>query len=424
MRVIALALSPQFLKPVTIMGLRGTSLVVKFGLTLFIAKFLGLEILGLYGLISAACIMAPSILGLALMYSQSRKAVTQTLEEITLALKSYFSFTTLLYSVVLLLAIAYGHITGQFYLCFLVAALVFLEHVNQELYGLLLNLSKPLLGNFLHFVRSAAWTLVYMPIAYLNPDYRDISILLEFWIIGSIICLAIFFFTIRHWPWNEVTRDKKLLYWVKDEFRSSRTIYGNGIATTLGTYANHFLVTFFLGLELTGVYVFFSQATSAMTNLLLTGVIQIARPKMVHSFKVGNISDFNKIFRNCLINTAVIALLMMVGSAIFMYIIVHYIVDRPLAVEWLPVFLAMLVVFFQTNIKEVGSMFFYSQHRDDLIFRYSLIGISLTILISPVGLYFFSLWGAPLSSILSGLIVLLIYKSKISQILAKQHGTP
>ena len=45
MKLIALALSPQFLKPVTTMGLRGSSLVIKFSITLFIAKFLGLEIL-------------------------------------------------------------------------------------------------------------------------------------------------------------------------------------------------------------------------------------------------------------------------------------------------------------------------------------------------------------------------------------------
>lgn len=61
-----------------LMGIRGVSLVSKFALTLYIARYMGLESLGLYGLITASTFLVPAFTGLGIMYVNSRNAVTQT----------------------------------------------------------------------------------------------------------------------------------------------------------------------------------------------------------------------------------------------------------------------------------------------------------------------------------------------------------
>jgi len=97
--------SKDFDRALLIMKIRGASLVAKFLLTLFIARFMGFEQLGLYGLITAATIWAPVVLGLGITYTLSRHAVTQTTGEVTAALRQYGRFLSAIYAVLLMAAL-------------------------------------------------------------------------------------------------------------------------------------------------------------------------------------------------------------------------------------------------------------------------------------------------------------------------------
>ena len=351
------------------------------------------------------------------MYVQSRRAVTQSLSTITKALKKYIQFVSIIYLIILCNSLVYGLFYDRLVVSLLIITVIYIEHINQEVYGLLLNLSKPLTANFLHFVRSAAWILFFMPISYFYPEYRTFNDLIIFWIFGSAFSLLLFLFFTRSWPWVAAKMDTSLWRWIREEFKESKTIYANNLANTTNQYYNHFLISFFLGLELTGVFVFFSQAISAMSNLLLTGVIQFAKPKMVSSYKHTKLLEFKGHFRSCIKNTATVASVMMLVAVIVMHLLVYYVVDRPLAITWLPAFYIMLVYFFLTNIKEAANLFFYSQHRDDLILKYSLYAIVINFCLSPLALYLLSLWGAVIVTVISTVIILVFYKNKIDEML-------
>jgi hypothetical protein len=62
-----------------IMAMRGATQVAKFALTLFIARFIDLETLGLYGLVVGLTVVLPVIAGLGLVNCLGRHAVTQPL---------------------------------------------------------------------------------------------------------------------------------------------------------------------------------------------------------------------------------------------------------------------------------------------------------------------------------------------------------
>lgn len=83
--------STHTLTSLSIMTLRGLALVAKFALTLFIARFIDLETLGVYGLVAGAAAILPMVAGLGLFHVLSRDAVSQRLDEITRMLHLYGS---------------------------------------------------------------------------------------------------------------------------------------------------------------------------------------------------------------------------------------------------------------------------------------------------------------------------------------------
>ncbi|HBR68875.1 MAG TPA: hypothetical protein DEA55_05820 [Rhodospirillaceae bacterium] len=383
-----------------IMALRSVSLGVKFLLTLYIARFMGFESLGLYGLISAASIMAPSILGLGLMHVISRKAVTQSLDEITHALVRYGCWIALVYLPLIAVAVVSGLALDKAFLFSIVALIVLAEHVNQDLYALVLNLSKPFFANFLHFIRSALWAVIFMALAFFERSFLTMEYLLIFWLGGSVLSLFGFFIMARKWPWPSDVSFSTFRKWIAEEFRISRVNYMTGLASTGSQYLDRYIVTMFLGLELTGVYVFFMQATSAMANLLNTGVIQIARPKMVRAFK-NKSGDYMTIYRDCLKHAVLFAIAMAVAGWVAMYLLIPHI-NRPLAAEWFPVFWVILVAFVMGVIEATQQLIFYSQYRDDITLKVYIVALVSIVAANFVLIPFLGLWGVACSLVVVG----------------------
>ena len=397
------------------MKLRGISLVIKFALTLFIARYMDFETLGLYGLISASSVMLPGFLGLGLMYTLSRKAVMQRKKEIAGALHYYRHFLLLVYLAVLIGAIITGIVLNRPVLAVMIALIIFFEHMNLDIYQLLLNLSKPFAANFLHFIRTAGWMLIFMLLALVFPSLRTLEVLLAMWVIGSVIALLGFFWDARGWLWLRKTENLSLKTWLTREFRESRTIYATGVAAAINQYAAHFLITAFLGLELMGVYIYFIQVISAMANLIQTGVIQIARPKMIRAHRENN-DAYGDIYSKCLKHAALTAVAMAIVAGPALYGITLYVVEKPLAIEWFPVFWPLLFAFMLGVFNEVNGLVFYSQHIDSLILKFTLIAAIGRTICNAIFIPLLQLWGVTLSAILVGIFILFLHFRVIKQL--------
>tara|TARA_R110001592_G_scaffold79054_4_gene236774 strand:+ start:610 stop:1965 length:1356 start_codon:yes stop_codon:yes gene_type:complete len=407
-----------------IMMIRASSLVMKFVLTLFIARYLGFEALGMYGLIAAACVIAPSTVGFSFMYTISRKAVMLTQKEIMRELGYYFKLTILIYLVLCVATGIAGSIQGQLIFFLSVLALVFLEHLSTDIYTLLLNLSKPLAANVLHFIRSSVWMVVFMALAFFVPSLRTMETLIVLWAIGSITSLLCFIWVIRHWERAEDTAPVSLVSWFTNEFRESRTAYFTSFLRSIAQYLNHFLITIFLGIELTGIFVFYMQITSAMSNLLQTGIIQIAKPRLIRHHKSHNMAEYWNTYKQCLKHTVFTSLLMCCVAVPGIYVLTHHLIDKPLAIEWLSIFWWLLALFVVSNVSEVNKLLFYSQHRDDLLLRLFVMTFPVALVVNTILIYTLGLWGVIWSTLLLnivGFMLQLKYARKMNNELEKSH---
>lgn len=382
-----------------LMKIRGSSLIIKFIFTIFVARYLNLEVLGFYGLLSAATIVVPILLGLGLGYTLCRRAVTATLEAIVIDLKYYGLFFILIYALPAAASVVIGLVYEKMILSVSVLLIIILEHLNGSSYQLLLNLSRPVSANILHFLRTTVWAVLFMIFAFLIVDLRNLEMLLLFWGCGSAFSLLCFAFLIRNWPWGAVDTSGSFISWLKSELQSSKSAYFNGVFETTSIYLDRYLIGFFLGLELTGVYVFFWQITSALGNLLWTGVVQVTRPKMVKSFKNQD-GEYEQIYNRCLLQALIGALLASGISIVALDILIPYL-QKPLVEEYFGIYYLMVLAFLLTVVKETQKLRFYSKHRDDLTLKTSGIALLSTGLFTYVLVLYEGLWGAGVAVVLA-----------------------
>lgn len=384
----------SMLHSLVLMAMRSLLLVIKFLLTLFITHYLNFEALGFFGLLSAAGVMAPSILGFGIMYGVIRHAVTKTMSEITQEIMFYGKFISVLYAVLLVICCVYGIIYDQLVLITLSIFIVFFEHINSEFYGLFLNMSRPFFANFVNFIRAALWALFYMVGAYFYPEWQNINMLLIFWLVGSVIsvlCYGMQFYFIQTIDSSDkytISFYKHLVALIKE----SKIGYAYNFFTTLSQYADRYIITAVLGLELAGVYIFFWQIYSALSNLLLTGVIQIYRPKLVRAFKEKDIA-YGDLFKACLKKSVILSSIFAVTMIVLLSIFIPYF-HKPLIEAHFMLTYWIFTGFIVSIIIEVMNLMLYSSHNDSVALKIKMISFLNIIIFNGVFTHFYGLNGA------------------------------
>jgi O-antigen/teichoic acid export membrane protein len=393
------ALSSRTLTSLTIMGLRGLSLAAKFALTLFIARFIDLQTLGVYGLVAGAAVIFPMVAGLGLFRALSRNAVSQQLDETTRTLHLYWGVQAAIYGLVSLISLGVGFTLHQLTLASLVLAIVFLEHVNNDLFVLLNHLLRPGLANVLMFFRTAAWICAYMILAFVFPSLRDLHVLLAFWIGGALLAIAGFALAARNWPWSHPTPGEGRKEWFLHHFKASRTLYVNDIANTVAQYTDRYLVSVFMGLEFTGVYVLFWSIGNALSNLVDTGIVQVSGPRLI-SAHAREDRAYWAVFRLLVIETVAISIVLAIVTGVLVKLAIPYL-NLPLVADWIQVLWLVLLGFVLRMTYEVQGTVFYSRYRDSFTLFSGLFVIGLSILANAVLIPPFALNGAASAIVIS-----------------------
>lgn len=380
-----------------IIGLRGTTLLAKFALTLFIARFIGLDALGEYGLVAGLAAVVPAVASLGLINILSRNAVTQSLGEVTGILYRYGRIQAAIYGLAMAAALLSALVWQRWPLVVVVVAIAFFEQVNDDLFMVLTHRRHPRLANVLIFVRSAAWIFLFIPLAVAFPAMRNLANVWGFWLGGGILAVACFAFATRWWPWRRPEPGQAGDRWLIGTLRQSWVLYSINIANIVGQYLDRYIVGLFMGLEFTGVYVLFWSIGNALSNLIITGVVQIAEPHLIIAHRERS-ESYWRLFRTLMIESVGGSIVLAIGAGVFVYFALPYL-DRPLATEFLPVLWLILCGAVLRVAYEVQGVVFYSRHQDRLTLATSLVVVAVTATLNPVLLPLLSLYGAAVAFI-------------------------
>ena len=383
-----------------LMGLRSATVAVKFALTLFIAQYMSLADVGIYGIIASASALAPVLLGFGIAINLGREAARRGPEAITVPLLQYFGFLVPAYAGLCVISILIWPDKTPWLV--LLTALLFLDHVQTEMYSLMTILGAAYAANVAYFIRFAGWSIVYIPLAILNPHLRNLTATLVFWLGGCCVASVVVAIFTRGWGWRRAAaafpRSKIQL----PHRHGSMALYVSDVANVTFVYLDRYIVGLFLSPTLLGVYILYWSITNALNNLIAISVVQIQRGVLVQVAQNSSLS-FNRAMARVALSSSGLAIVLGLAASLMMYLVVPHL-GRPVATAYLPlIFVLGLGLVLRTQYEVVG-ISFYAYSRDDLIL-YSGVGVLAVALVLNLGLdRSLGIWGAGLALVLSYLI--------------------
>ena len=385
-------------------GIRGAGLVMRFALSFYIIKFLGLEASGIYGLCLGAIGLAPAILGFGLNYFLARDVVGVGKMESGVRVKTRLTVTTLALGAATLLSVLLSFVIG-FHLSAiyaLIAVLVWLETYSADLHIALIAVELPFQANLLVFVKMALWVPFVIGLGLISPEFRSIDMVFAGWIAAYVVYAAMFFWFIRSWPLAKVLQAPVEASWIRERTRQSWFIYLSDLGMVGSMYVDRYVVSFLLGLKQTGLYTFYWSLTNALQTLVGTAVVQLALPSLYKAYRTGSVAGWAAEMRAQILKVVTFAGVL--AAAIFVAsLVIFRFMKMPDVANHMGVFVMLLVATVTRSTSDVFNIGLMSIHKDRHYGYTNMAGVLLSAALTLVMIKLFGFAGAGLGTLLTAM---------------------
>lgn len=274
--------------------LRGMTLVSKFVLLFFLAKFLQASDVGLYGLLSATIGYALYVMGFEFYNFSTREMIGEDPSHWLGMIRDQLAFYGILYCIFLPCALFIFYmewLPWSHVYWFLILAL--LEHIAQELNRILVAISQQLLASVVLFLRSGAWCLAVVVIMWVDVPARNLDVLLGGWVIGCLLGCMLAVRKISEFNKNSLRR-KINWRWIFRGMKIAIPLLVASLAMRGVFTFDRYWIESIASLEVLGAYVLYVGMASAVLSFLDAGVIVFFYPKLVSYAKKRDLPLFRK----------------------------------------------------------------------------------------------------------------------------------
>lgn len=361
------------------MLLRGLTLVSKFSLVFFLARFLEPAELGIYGLLSATVSYSLYFLGIDFYTYTTRELLASDRSLWGGMLKSQCVLFFIIYIIVLpTLGVFFYYdllpmrVFGWFF------SILILEHINQELMRIFVAVSEPFYASVLLFFRSGLWSLLVTVLMFLEPNMRSIDFVFFAWLSGSVFALFLGAYKIK---------SLKLSGWASS-VDWSWLIRGIKISTSLlfATLAIRGVFTVdrywfqeLAGTEILGAYVLFMGICMALMSFLDAGVFVFLYPGLISAFQQGDVKKFRFSIRVMFFQTLCLSAPFALVSLLAIDPILGWL-DRPIYIAHRELFLWLLLATILFALSMVPHYGLYAQGYDRSIIRSHVASLVVFVL--------------------------------------------
>ncbi len=387
------------------MGLRGSTLVLRFALSFYIVKFIGLEAAGVYGLALGVVNAAPAILGWGLNYFIARDISGKTTGIAGLYMKTRLlvTVTSLAAMTAIALVVAYfmGHDVSPLY--FLILLVVWLETISCDIHVPLIAQEMSSQANVLFFLRTSSWILPVIGLGLAFQTFRTIEAIMVAWSLGYILMFAGLVFFLRNWPLKRILSMPMRMRWVKKRMRKAWLIYISDMSNVGLVYADRYIVSLLLTLSLTGVYTFYWSLANALQTLISTAVLQVAIPALFKAYNTGSMKEWRQVMLWQFSKTAAVAFGLGVAIFIAGNILVH-LMNMPELGQHQAMFALLLLTAVVRSCTDLMGLGLNSLRKDGHYAFVNLSSVLLSIAMSFLLISTFGFIGAGLSAFFTALV--------------------
>jgi O-antigen/teichoic acid export membrane protein len=400
----------QLFTSIKSLSIRLLSLIGKFLLSIYMAKFTSLEDLGTYGIAFAGTMISIALFGFRLDYAIMRDIAASGREKGSrdlnaAALLYVASYLICLIPFFWLIAKLAPELPWQTRL--VIYLLCCSESFSGMLYNVTIALGRVELANSLFFVRAGLWTAPAILVGLAFPSLRTASFVLDCWLVASIFSIVLNLYFIRKFvAWQLILRlSTEQKAWIGAALRRSAGVWLGTIAYAAGSYMDRFLVAHFLTLADVGVATFFLSFTVAMSTLVQSATFVPRQARMVELFDAGDHGAYIRLARRTLISSLLLAIIVAIGLALTIYFGAD-LIGKPELTQSLPVFWLILVgAVIRTTAEGMYYRLFVEQ-RTRVIWVTDIVFCASVIILTGVLLPNFGLMGLGIASLLSACIIL------------------
>lgn len=384
---------PIFLTSLLLMAIRGLNAVAKFALALYTARYLGLSELGVYGLVVACTTILPAFSGLGTNDWILRKVAGEPAAKAVPLIATRLAMVLTFHAICQPIGFAINAYLGApvpWPLAILIGAVAVMDHLIADASMMLLFRNHPLFSGVLSYLMNGFWPLIVIAAGLTFPVTRNLECLMLGWL-GGLICawVALAIYVARKGRWHNLGLNWRAM---RSGIGASIPFYLKDMSIATGLYLDRFLVSLFLGMELTGVYTFFWSVANMVHNLALTAVFQPHAARLVAAARTGK-SHFRAVLRRIEIITGgtavMIALVLMAGVPLLL----PYLNRPPLAAH-LDVFNIVLLATLFRLASDSYNYVLLSLHHDRAMAIVSVAAVPLSAALYVLLIPRFGLGGA------------------------------
>ncbi len=385
----------------------------KFLIFTLMSKYLEGNVFGDYSLIISIITILIFVLGLD-FYNFSIRDILATSSLIEVRSKIYTTFVVYGFIYVFFIFCAYKLFSSIEYIKpykWLIILLCITEHLSQEIYRLLIGFKKVLLANILLFVRTMGWSLIIFYYVIVNIEIT-LDLIFKLWLGTNL--LTIFYVVINQCFKNyKYFKEIKLDFsWVKKGLRVCYLFFIATIALKSIEYANRFIVDYYLGKELAGIFTFYSSISILITVYINTMVLSYELPLLISFAKTDKIFGLLKKFKKS------IFIQLCVASLLLLIIIKPLLIwqNKPIFESYLPLIFFMITGVGLMNYSLIYHFKLYIFHKDLSIFKIMILSSVISLFLAIIGTHFYGLYGSASAFVLSGLVMFYFRKKEANKI--------
>jgi O-antigen/teichoic acid export membrane protein len=249
------------------------------------------------------------------------------------------------------------------------------------------------------FLRGGLWPLPVIAWGMLDPAARTLDCVLLGWIGGLVLLwLVLAICVARGGRWRCIAFRWR---WLISGIRPSVPFYVKDIAAAASLHLDRFLISAFLGLELTGVYTLFWSITNVVHNLAVYSVVHPQIRNLIAAH--GNADDiaFQSAERKIMIEAACWTGALALGAAVVAPFLFPML-GRPALQDNMAAFLLILLATLMRIGADCYGFMLLALHRDHAIAVISIAGAVMSAVLNVVLIPLFGMSGAALAYLLTG----------------------
>ncbi len=262
-------------------GLRFATLGTRFVFVFFLARYMSADSVGYYGIFTASIGYAIYFVGAELHVYVARQILSVPAEGRGPMLKGHAALSGMLYLVwVPIIVILLNSANWPEHLVWWFLPILFLDHVNQELFRLMVIMRSQLTASFLLFVRQGSWAIGMVLLMIFSQSSRSLDIIMLTWLVAGIAALALGLHKLRQ---LEISGWRRPVDWAW--LRRGLLIAAPFLVATLAqrgilTFDRYWLQDLG-GIDIVGSYVLFFGVASSLTVFLDAGVFSYTYPELI-----------------------------------------------------------------------------------------------------------------------------------------------